>query len=177
MEALQSSTNGGDVEALPRWIRSLLLQFIGKQHVEQACTEMHRYFPTSPVKIAVMTANRLHYSIPEWSEFKAVISDALDACPDLPAECNIDSVVARLKEEFSKSTKGYGKAVAIIDLFRKVLDYEKRGKSLKGKESEPFIIHCEAALIALAEFQEAFKELKDLSTVVRCLFTQLIQHV
>ncbi len=96
MEALQSSTNGGDVEALPRWIRSLLLQFIGKQHVEQACTEMHRYFPTSPVKIAVMTANRLHYSIPEWSEFKAVISDALDACPDLPAECNIDSVVMRL---------------------------------------------------------------------------------
>jgi hypothetical protein len=140
--------------------------------------EIHRDFPTSQVKIAVMTANRLHYSIPDWGKFKDIISDALDACPgDLPAELDVSSVLARLEEEFSKSTKGYGKAAAIIDIFRKVLDYQKRGESLKGKESEPFIIHCEAALIALAEFQDAFNASKDLSTVVSCLTAASESHV
>lgn len=140
--------------------------------MEQACTEMHWHSPTSRVKIQVMTANRLHYEIPKWPEFKTIISEALYACPDAPTYCNIDSVVARLSEEFSKSTRGYGKAGVLIETFRKVLDADRRGKSVRL--TEPFLIHCEAALVTFVEFQEKFKSSQELSKVVRLVSAGLI---
>ena len=81
--------------------------------MEQACTEMHWHSPTSPVKIEMMTANRLHYRMPEWHEWKTVIGNVLCTCPNLPPECNVDSIIARLKEEIGKSMKCYSKAIVL----------------------------------------------------------------
>jgi hypothetical protein len=160
--------NEDDVWVLMRWIRSFLLQFIGKRHLEHKCTEMHAYFPKSMIEIAVMTADRVHYSIPPWSAFKSLIDDALRTCPDRPAEYNTDFVVARLLQEFSKDRKSYRRSVAYIDHFRRLIAYESQGKSTKQKFTLPLIIHCEAALLALYFFPQAFGE-KEISSLVRRL--------
>jgi hypothetical protein len=162
--------NEDDVWVLMRWIRSFLLQFIGKRHLEHKCTKMHAYFPKSTIEIAVMTTDRVHYSIPPWSAFKSLIDDALRTCPDRPAEYNTDFVVARLLQEFSKDRKSYRRSVAYIDHFRRLIAYESQGESSKPS-SKPkltvgLIVHCEAAFVALSE---VLRESKDISTLVRRL--------
>ncbi|KAF8336794.1 hypothetical protein F5887DRAFT_985724 [Amanita rubescens] len=160
LEAL--GPNEDDVSVLVRWIRGFLLQFIGKRHLEQKCTKMHAHFPKSTIEIAVMTTDRVHYSIPQWSEFKSLIDDALQTCPDRPAKYNTSFVVARLLEEFGKKRKTYRRSVAYIDHFRKLIDYESQGESSKPKLTVSLTVHCEAALVALSE---AFRESKDISTL------------
>jgi hypothetical protein len=150
-----------DVEVVLRWIRGFLLEFIGKRHLEQKSTKMHAYFPKSSIEVAVMIADRVHYSTPGWREFKSLIGDALKIHPDLPANYNTDFVVARLGEEFAKNRKGNRRSIFYIDHFRKLIDHESRGSS-QGKLSVPLIVHCEAALVALSE---PFKEPKDASMV------------
>jgi hypothetical protein len=152
MQALRP--NEDDVLVLIRWIRGFLPQFIGKRHLEKKCTKMHAYFPKSTIEIAVMTTDPVHYYIPPWSEFKSLIDDALRACPDRPENYNASFVVARLLEEFGKDRKSYHRSMAYIDHFRKLIDYEIREESSKGKLKVVLTVHCEAALAALSQIPE-----------------------
>ena len=153
-----------DVSVLIRGIRGFLLQFIGKRHLEQKCKKMHAHFPKSTIEIAVMTIDPIHCYIPPWSEFKSLIDDALRACPERPENYNASFVVASLLEEFGKDRKSYPRSIAYIDHFRKLIDYEIRGESSKGKLRVALAVHCEAALVALSQFPE---ESKDIGTLVR----------
>jgi hypothetical protein len=155
-----------DIEVVIRWIRGFLLQFVGKRHLEQKCTEMHTYFPESSVEIAVMTTDRVHYRIPPWSKFKSLIHDALQACPDRPEDYNTSFVVEMLSQEFAKERQaGYFRSIVYINYFRKLILNELDGKA-KLTLTVPLVVHCEAALVVLSMFAEAFRESKDMATLV-----------
>ena len=169
MQALPPPSEN-DVSVLIRWSRGFLLHFIGKRHLEQKCTEMHAYFPKSMVDIAIMTTDRVHYCMPPWSEFESLIDDALRACPARRSEnYNTSFVVASLLEEFAKDRghKGYRRSIAVIDLFQRLINYKTIGSSSKGKLTTPLVVHAEAALVVFSLFAEAFKESKDIGTLVR----------
>lgn len=176
MQVLQP--NEENLQVLIRWIRSFLLQFLGKRHLEQKCTEMHAHFPDSSIEIEVITADRLRYSIPQWSVFKSLINDALQTCPDRPANCSTEYVIKRFEDEVGEDRDGYRRSLAFINLFKELIDYEKRG--LSSNLLVALIIHCEAALVALALFREVFRDSHEFSATVRyvmLLQDRLITHI
>lgn len=112
-----------------------------------------REIPGKPeVKIRLLDVNRLQYRRPTWSQYRDVMTRALERSKeeDFSANDIIDALEKTLKDR--KAIPDQGEVFRIVNGFRNVLEE-------KEPRGTPFsvIMHTEAVLCSLGEFYHRTK--------------------